>query len=58
MLWQDVSNKWATVSDLCKPGLVADGGIIVSVKRINFMAGVSTFGFSTFCAEFGLGIGF
>lgn len=58
VLWQDVSNKWATVSDLSMRGLVADGGIIVSVKRLNFMAGVSSFGFSTFCAEFGLGIGF
>ena len=58
VLWQDVSNKWATVSDLSMHGLVADGGIIVSVKRLNFMAGVSSFGFRAFSAEAGIGYQF
>ncbi len=58
VLWQDVSNRWATVSDLGIHGLVADGGIIVSVKKLNFMAGVSSFGFRAFSAEAGIGYQF
>ena len=58
VLWQDVANKWATVSDRGITGFVADGGIIVSLNSFNIMAGVSTFGFKTLTAEAGIGYHF
>lgn len=58
LLWQDVSDNWANVTDRAEAGLVVDGGVIVHISRLSFLAGVSTFGFSTFSAELGLGFNF
>ena len=58
LLWQDVSLRWATVTDRSVSGIAADGGIIFNVGPVSLLAGASAIGFSTVSAEFGLGLRF
>lgn len=58
LLWQDVSGNWVKVTDRAEAGFVADAGVIFKYRKLSFLAGVSTFDFSTFSAEFGLGFNF
>ena len=58
LLWQDVSGRWAKVADRAEAGFVADAGVIFNYRKFSFLVGVSTFGFSTFSAEIGLGFNF
>lgn len=58
LLWQDVSDRWASVSDRSKTGLCLDGGLIFNIGVFSLLAGVSTIGFDTPAAQFGLGCRF
>ena len=58
VLWEDVTGRWAGVSDLFASGFSADVGIIVSLSHRSLMAGVSTIAFSNLCPELGVGINF
>lgn len=57
-LWCDVSGQWARVSDLSVSGFTADAGVIVYIRRVSLLAGVSTVGFGNFSAELGAGFRF
>ena len=58
VLWQDISGRWATVSDRSLTGFSADAGIIFNLNRFSIIAGVSTIGINNVSAELGLGIRF
>lgn len=58
LLWQDVSERWAAVSDRSKTGLCLDGGLIFNIGVFSLLAGVSTVGFDSPVAQFGLGCRF
>ena len=58
LLWQDVSGRWARVSDRSVTGFAADAGLIFTFGPVSLLAGASTVGFSNVAAEFGLGLRF
>jgi hypothetical protein len=58
LLWQDVSGRWAQVSDRSVTGFAVDVGLIFTVGPVSLLAGASTVGFGNVAAEFGLGFRF
>ena len=58
LLWQDVSDLWATVADRSVLGLAADAGLVFNLGPVSILAGASTIGFSNIAAEFGIGLKF
>lgn len=57
-LWGDVSGQWARVADRSVSSVAADAGVIVYIRRVSLLAGVSTVGFGNFSAELGAGFSF
>ena len=55
VLWEDVSGRWARVSDLSPSGLCADAGLLLDYGHLSLMAGLSTISFQTLGFELGLG---
>lgn len=55
LCWEDVSNRWAQVSDVSVRGVSADLGVIVSIDRFALSVGVNTLGFRRLDCFVGLG---
>lgn len=58
LCWEDVSGKWAQVSDVSHRGLAADLGVVVNIDHFALSAGVSTLAFRRFDCSVGLGVFF
>lgn len=58
LLWQDVSGRWATVSDRSVAAFAADAGLVFNLGSVSVLAGASTIGFRNITAEFGIGLRF
>ena len=56
VLWEDVSGKWMSVSDLNHKGWGIDTGLVFAWKRISVMAGASYASGCPIQGEFGLGL--
>ena len=56
ILWEDVSGKWMTVSDLSHKGWGADTGVLLCWKHLTVMAGGSYTHGSPIQAELGFGL--
>ena len=56
--WEDLSGRWAVVSDVSHKGLAADLGVVVNIDRFALSAGVSTLAFRRFDCSVGLGVFF
>lgn len=55
LCWEDISGKWAQVSDVSPRGLAADLGVIVNIDRFALSVGVTTLSFRRFDCVVGLG---
>lgn len=55
LCWEDVSGRWAQVSDVSPRGVAADLGVVVNIDRFALSAGVSTLCFRRFDCVVGLG---
>jgi len=58
LLWQDISGRWATVTDRSVAGLAADAGLVFNLGTVSILAGASTIGFRNVAAELGIGLRF
>ena len=58
VLWEDVSGRWAQVSDLSFSGLSADAGLLFDIGHLTLMSGISSIAFRTLVLEVGLGFVF
>ena len=58
LLWQDVSDRWATVADRSVAGLAADVGLVFNLGPVSILAGASTIGLRNITAELGIGLKF
>jgi hypothetical protein len=56
VFWEDVSGKWATVSDLSRAGICTDAGLILTRYRISALVGISAIRFRSVSVEIGLGV--
>ncbi|MGN1211867.1 MAG: hypothetical protein ACI4TM_09280 [Candidatus Cryptobacteroides sp.] len=54
--WEDISGKWASVSDLCVGGVLAECGALLDFGPIELSLGVSTTAFR--CTDMEISIGF
>ncbi len=55
VLWEDLSGRWAQVSDLSHSGFSADAGLLFDIGQLSLMCGLSTIAFQTLSLELGLG---
>lgn len=58
LLWQDVEDSWACVSDFTHKGLALEAGLITSWRRICIGIGVSTVNFRTASLDLSVGVRF
>ena len=57
-LWEDISGKWAKVTDWSQDGVLLEGGAILDIGPVEFHAGVSGTAFRFAEMELGVGIRF
>ena len=55
LCWEDVSRRWAQVSDVSTRGLAADLGAVFNINRFTLSVGVTTLSFRRFDCVVGLG---
>lgn len=58
LVWQDVDEQWAKVSDKSFSGLAFDAGAVVSFGHFSLMAGIDVIGLSRLNPEIGVGLNF
>ncbi len=58
LLWEDMSGRWAKVTDFSYQGVCADAGTQFGLSRWRLTAGVSTISFKTLSCELGVGFCF
>ncbi|MBQ9410367.1 MAG: hypothetical protein IJU21_02030 [Bacteroidales bacterium] len=56
--WEDTDGQWAHITDLSTNGVAISTGAIASWRHFSFTAGISTLGFATLGATFGIGLTF
>ncbi len=57
-LWNDMDGAWAEVSDWSYEGIAAETGLMFTLNRLVFSAGISSISFSTASVQLGFGITF
>ena len=58
LLWQDIEDSWARVSDFTHKGLALEAGLITSWRRLCIGIGVSTVNFRTASLDLSVGVRF
>ena len=58
LYWEDISNRWARVSDASSIGVAADLGVIFHIDHFSLSAGVTTLAFRRLDGCLGLGVFF
>ena len=58
ILWQDIEDSWASVSDFTHKGLALEAGLITSWRRLCLGIGISTVNFRTASLDLSVGMRF